>query len=579
MFKAVILVGGPSRGTRFRPLSLDVPKPLFPVAGAPLVHHHLSALSKVKELKEVLIIGFFEDSVFSQFIEQASQEFPHLHIKYLREYQALGTAGGIYHFRDEVIRGNPQQFFVMHVDIACDFPLNDMMETHMKHRGLCTMLSTKVPRDRATKYGCLIADPESNQVLHYVEKPDTYISDLISCGVYLFDVAVFQEIKKAIDAKKERETIDDTFYSSTSDGKLSLERDLLRPLAEAKRLYAHLTHGFWKQIKTAGSAISANAAYLELQQSQQSDRLAQNKPEGPEIKGAVYIHPSAQVDPTAKIGPNVSIGPRVVLGKGVRVKDSIILDNVTHASCILHSVIGWSSRIGAWARVEGTAVNDDNDEMMKNGVKAQSITILGKEVSVHDETIIRNCIVLPHKELNTHDFSAVLELPPGTHRLKFIVDDEWKCSNDLETATDPDGNLVNYLQVMDEEEEERLGEGEEDIVSSTESIDEEYTNTIPPELLMLSESTESDGQRKPSADWEKKQPQPPILPPHLDKVLLNSQTVSEEDNSVLHEPNHVTLNHLYACSIKDNVMALATTTRYRKKYVTTMYYRPAISKN
>ncbi|CAO3688767.1 unnamed protein product [Rhizopus microsporus] len=76
MFKAVILVGGPSRGTRFRPLSLDVPKPLFPVAGAPLVHHHLSALSKVKELKEVLIIGFFEDSVFSQFIEQASQEFP-----------------------------------------------------------------------------------------------------------------------------------------------------------------------------------------------------------------------------------------------------------------------------------------------------------------------------------------------------------------------------------------------------------------------------------------------------------------------------------------------------------------------
>lgn len=189
----------------------------------------------------------------------------------------------------------------MHVDIACDFPLNEMMETHMKHRGLCTMLSTKVPRDRATKYGCLIADPESNQVLHYVEKPDTYISDLISCGVYLFDVAVFQEIKKAIDAKKERETIDDTFYSSTSDGKLSLERDLLRPLAEAKRLYAHLTHGFWKQIKTAGSAISANAAYLELQQSQQSDRLAQNKPEGPEIKGAVYIHPSAQVDPTAKV--------------------------------------------------------------------------------------------------------------------------------------------------------------------------------------------------------------------------------------------------------------------------------------
>lgn len=50
---------------------------------------------------------------------------------------------------------------------------------------------------------------------------------------------------------------------------------------------------------------------------------------------------------------------------------------------------------------------------------------------------------------STQDFSAVLELPPGTHRLKFIVDDEWKCSNDLETATDPDGNLVNYVEVDD----------------------------------------------------------------------------------------------------------------------------------
>lgn len=66
-------------------------------------------------------------------------------IRYLREYQALGTAGGIYHFRDEIIRGNPQQFFVMHVDVACTFPLNEMVAAHMRHRGLCTMLSTKVP--------------------------------------------------------------------------------------------------------------------------------------------------------------------------------------------------------------------------------------------------------------------------------------------------------------------------------------------------------------------------------------------------------------------------------------------------
>ncbi|KAI9308191.1 nucleotide-diphospho-sugar transferase [Cunninghamella echinulata] len=409
-YKAIILVGGPSRATRFRPLSLDVPKPLFPVAGSPVISHHLRALSKVEGLKEVLIVGFFEDQIFSRFLDDAATEFPHLNIRYLREYQSLGTAGGIYHFRDEILRGNPQQFFVMHVDIACAFPLNEMMNAHMGHRGLCTMLGTKVPREQATKYGCLVANADSNEVLHYVEKPETFISDLISCGVYLFDVAVFEEMKKAIDRKKDANHEDNDYLSSPADDRLRLEQDLLRPLSENRKLYVYVTEKPWRQIKTAGSAVGANATYLEQQAKENPDRLAKKNPNGPEILGAVYIHPSAQIDPTAKIGPNVSIGPRVHIGKGVRIKDAIILDNVQigSASCVLHSVIGWNSKIGSWARVEGSPIADHNIAMMENGVKSQSITILGKEVSVMDETIIRNCIVLPHKELKSSFHSEIL---------------------------------------------------------------------------------------------------------------------------------------------------------------------------
>ncbi|CAO3626907.1 unnamed protein product [Cunninghamella blakesleeana] len=409
-YKAIILVGGPSRATRFRPLSLNVPKPLFPVAGAPIVNHHLAALSKVEGLKEVLIIGFFENQVFSRFIDNAATEFPHLNIRYLREYQSLGTAGGIYHFRDEILRGNPQQFFVMHVDIACAFELNDMMNAHMGHRGLCTMLGTKVPREQATKYGCLIANQDTNEVLHYVEKPETFISDLISCGVYLFDVAVFDEMKKAIDRKKDVQHEDNDYLFSPADDRLRLEQDLLRPLSENRKLYVYVTKQPWRQIKTAGSAVGANALYLEQQAKENPDRLAKKNPNGPEILGAVYIHPSAQIDPSAKIGPNVSIGPRVHVGKGVRIKDAIILDNVQigSASCVLHSVIGWNSKIGSWARVEGSSIADHNIAMMENGIKSQSITILGKEVSVMDETIIRNCIVLPHKELKSSFHSEIL---------------------------------------------------------------------------------------------------------------------------------------------------------------------------
>lgn len=72
--KAVILVGGPSRGTRFRPLSLTAPKPLFPIAGEPVIYHHIVALSKVPGLKEILLIGFWEPRIFDEVISRATQQ-------------------------------------------------------------------------------------------------------------------------------------------------------------------------------------------------------------------------------------------------------------------------------------------------------------------------------------------------------------------------------------------------------------------------------------------------------------------------------------------------------------------------
>ncbi|KAF9386798.1 Proteasome subunit alpha type-2 [Podila verticillata] len=403
--KAIILVGGPSRGTRFRPLSLNVPKPLFPVAGKPIISHHIAALSKVEGLKEILLIGFFEDNVFSSFLQDAAREYPNLHIRYLREYQSLGTAGGLYHFRDEILRGNPDQVFVLHADVACTFPLNAMKKAHEGHRGLCTILGTKVPRDSANNFGCLVAKPDTNEVLHYVEKPETFISNLISCGVYLFDCAIFDEIRKSLENKKENVETDIYGKEVFQDGnKLRLEQDLLRPLAQSRKLFVYETKDFWRQIKTAGSAVPVNGLYLEQVLQSTPEKLAKNIPGGPEIVGAVYIHPTARIDPNAKLGPNVSIGPNVIVGKGTRIRDSIILDNVDikQNACILHAIIGWDSKVGCWSRVEGTPPSAHNSTAVtKNGLKIQSVTILGKEVSVKDETIIRNCIVLPHKELKT----------------------------------------------------------------------------------------------------------------------------------------------------------------------------------
>ena len=131
--------------------------------------------------------------------------------------------------------------------------------------------------------------------------------------------------------------------------------------------------------------------------------MSELAPPSANIIPPVFIHPTADVDPTAKLGPNVSIGPRVTVGAGARVKESIVLEDseIKHDACVLYSIIGWGSRVGAWARVEGspTPVGSHNTTIIKNGVKVQSITILGKDCGVGDEVRVQNCVCLPFKEL------------------------------------------------------------------------------------------------------------------------------------------------------------------------------------
>lgn len=390
-------------------------QPLFDVAGHPIVWHCLKAISKVPEIKEVIFIGYYEEGVFRDLIKDSTREFPQIKIQYLREYQALGTAGGLYHFRDAILKGKPDRFFVLNSDVCCSFPLSNMLNLFDTKDADALILGTRVSNDAANHFGCIVPDPHTNRVLHYVEKPESHISNLINCGVYLFATdAIFPSIKSAIKRRTERprmisypssENLEASFVADPDeDGEknevLRLEQDILSDLADTNRFYVYETKDFWRQIKTAGSAVPANALYLQKAFQSQSEELA--KPSAT-IVPPVFIHPTATVDPTAKLGPNVSIGPKVVIGAGARIKEAIVLDEaeIKHDACVLYAIVGWNSRVGAWARVEGTPlpVTTHNTSIIKNGVKVQSITILGKEVGVSDEVRVQNCICLPYKEL------------------------------------------------------------------------------------------------------------------------------------------------------------------------------------
>ncbi|CAD7013687.1 unnamed protein product [Ceratitis capitata] len=154
------------------------------------------------------------------------------------------------------------------------------------------------------------------------------------------------------------------------------------------------------------------------------------------------------------------------------------------------------------------------------------------------------------------NFVAIIDLPEGDHQYKFCVDGEWKHDPKLKSIENNDGiknNLVSVRQ-SDFEVFQALAKDSENAPNYAER---EYSQEVP--------------QPKP---WEKVSG-PPVLPPHLLQVILNKDTPLSCEPTLLPEPNHVMLNHLYALSIKDGVMVLSATHRYRKKMLPLCFISPS----
>eukprot|EP01119_Soliformovum_irregulare_P005372 TRINITY_DN1713_c0_g1_i1.p1 TRINITY_DN1713_c0_g1~~TRINITY_DN1713_c0_g1_i1.p1 ORF type:complete len:420 (+),score=130.08 TRINITY_DN1713_c0_g1_i1:24-1262(+) len=398
--KVIILVGGPSKGTRFRPLSLDVVKPLFPIAGKPLIGHHLGACAQLQDLREVFLMGFYneQDPKWKEFISEQEKTLK-VPIKFLREESRLGTAGGLKKFQSEILSGQPDFLVLMHCDVVCTFPLTEMISFHKTHGRTCTILSKQVPEGEAKKYGCVVVDPETNQALHYAEKPETFISNKINAGVYVFTPSLlFPLIDKVSGEKTTEVSMADDEEEEVRDF-LRLEQDVLMKICGEKHVYVFQIPDFefWLPLKSAGMVVLASQYMLAYLRNVEPQKLA-TPSSGLTIVGDVLIHPSAQIDPSAKIGPNVSIGSGVKIGPGVRIQHSIILDNadIKSSCCILYSIVGWNAVIGKWSRVEGAPdFKADSPDALKTG-----ITILGGGVTVGAESVIRSCIALPHKDLS-----------------------------------------------------------------------------------------------------------------------------------------------------------------------------------
>lgn len=165
--KALILVGG--FGTRLRPLTLSVPKPLVDFANKPMILHQIEALKDAGVTEVVLAIAY-QPSVMMSFLKEHEARLG-IKITCSEEETPMGTAGPLALARDLLDDGTGEPFFMLNADVICDYPLKEVLAYHKSHGGEATILVTKV--EEPSKYGVVVFDEASGKVDHFVEKPKT----------------------------------------------------------------------------------------------------------------------------------------------------------------------------------------------------------------------------------------------------------------------------------------------------------------------------------------------------------------------------------------------------------------------
>jgi len=187
-----------------------------------------------------------------------------------------------------------------------------------------------------------------------------------------------------------------------------------------------------------------------------------------------------------------------------------------------------------------------------------------------------------------NDFTYIHNLKRGKHAFKFIVDDEWRFAPDQPTVADIEGRINNFIDVTDfkpytgdrEFEKEKaaadygfISDDEEETTPATSGSDGKDSSGDGSSNLNAGPDKDGEVFSQTMPDMDEYTKEPPPLPPHLRHIILNKPP-QLQDTAALPVPQHVALNHLYCTAIKDNMMVLGITQRYKTKFVTTVYYSP-----
>jgi len=347
--KALILVGG--FGTRLRPLTLSVPKPIVEFCNKAMILHQIEALTKIG-VNEVVLAVNYRPQLMSAYLQPYEEKLG-IKISYSHETEPLGTAGPLALAKDLLNDGEP--FFVLNSDIICEFPFDKLLAFHKAHGAEGTIVVTKV--EEPSKYGVVVYDEETGKINQFVEKPQVFVGNKINAGIYIFNSSILDRIEPK---------------------PTSIEKEIFPKMAAQNQLYCMPLEGFWMDVGQPKDFLTGMGLYLNSLKQKSSDKLRT----GHGIVGPVLVDETAVIKPGCIIGPNVTIGPNCVINEGVRLCNTTVLADVTIGanSWIKNSIVGWQSSIGKWVRMENNSV-------------------LGQDVHIADELYINGGKILPHKSI------------------------------------------------------------------------------------------------------------------------------------------------------------------------------------
>jgi mannose-1-phosphate guanylyltransferase len=285
-------------GTRLRPLTYEVPKPMVPVLGTPVMEHIVRLLARHGVDDVISNLHYFPEQIEDRFGDGSRWG---VRLSYSHEPELLGTAGGVRNVREHF---GGETFLIISGDALTDIDLTALLEAHRARGGIATLSLKRV--DDPSQIGVVILG-EDGRVQGFQEKPDPAeaLSDVGNCGIYVMEPEIF-------DYFPDRPFVDwaqDVFPAL-------LEQDVA--------FYGHEIDEYWNDIGSIREFRQGNFDALSGEVKVQIESSRMNPDAEWVDEPPVYVGEGCEIGSGVRLTGPVVLGDGCRVGEGAAIRDSVL---------------------------------------------------------------------------------------------------------------------------------------------------------------------------------------------------------------------------------------------------------------